>query len=521
MSSPPRNSASLYVVNAGSSVLTTIIRMTVLMWVSQYLLRRVAPEEYALIPIIASLLTVAELFPTIFLRGLSRFMVEADACGDGDRLSSIVSSMAPILATVAIVLFAGGVFAAVQIDSIIIVDPAYRTDAQIMLLMLMALLCVTVATTPFRVGLFVRMRFVEQNLILLGTETLRVLLLLTLLFGVSTRALWVAVASSAANLVHIIILVAYTAWILPHARFRWSMISGTTIRLLMSFSLWTLVQGFNNLVLQAVPALLLNRHAAPIDVVSFQIGNLADVQIRKLVISAMAPAGPALTTVYAKEGESALRDFYYMGGRYYLWVTLFLLPPLLAFAYPLIDLYVGARYAEAGTVMILVLGAYPLTWASAMFYQIAYAVGRIRSFNVCSVFLGVITLGSIWYFVAVRDMGATGAAIGLGAGYGLTHLIIIWPFGLRLVGGSWSVFLLRTLLPGVTPFAAALAICFLYGWFLPIDSWAIFFAGCALSALLYVAVLFGVCLSPQDKRLVSRAYKKIIRRLRPGKGPKP
>lgn len=514
MSGPPKNNASRYVVNVSSSIATAIIRMSALVWVNQYLLRRIEPAEYALVPVVAALLIVAELFPTVFLRGLARFMVEADARRDGRDMTSIVSSMVPVLFAVALVLFIAGLLAVIHIDRVITVDPQYRTQAQAMLFMLVSVLCIQVAATPFRIGLHVRMRFVEQNLILLGTETLRVVLLLILLLAVSTQVLWVAVASSVANLVNMLILITYTLNILPDARLRLSAVSVSTIRRLLSFSLWTLFQGLNNLVLKAAPALLLNRNSSAIDVASFHVGSLADTQIRKLVVAASAPAKPALTTIYATEGESALQSFYYNGGRYYLWVTLFLLPPLVVFAYPLITLYAGERYTLAAPVMLLLLGVYPVIWASGMFYEIAYAIGRIRAFNICLMVLSLTALVGMWYFVVVRDMGALGAALGLSGAYVLVYLFLMWPIGLWLVRGKWSVFIMKTLLPGLGPFAAACLGCLIYSEIFSIDDWGKFFLGCGLSAFVYVGVLFTMCINQNDRKLLERARRKIGNRLK-------
>ncbi|CUH49081.1 hypothetical protein [Ruegeria atlantica] len=514
MSGPSHNNVSRYVVNASSSIATAIIRMSALVWVNQYLLRRIEPAEYALVPVVASLLIVAELFPTVFLRGLARFMVEADARRDGRDMTSIVSSMVPVLFTVALVLFIAGVLAVIHIDRVITVDPQYRTQAQAMLLMLVSVLCIRVAATPFRLGLHVRMRFVEQNLILLGTETLRIVLLLVLLLAVSTQVLWVAVASSVANLVNMLILIGYTFNVLPDARLRLSAISFSTIQRLLSFSLWTLFQGLNNLVLKAVPALLLNRNSSAIDVASFHIGSLADTQIRKLVVAAAAPAKPALTTIYATEGESTLQSLYYHGGRYFLWVTLFLLPPLLVFAYPLIMLYAGDKYNLAAPVMLLLLGVYPLIWASGMFYEIAYAVGRIRAYNVCIMVLSLSALTGMWYFVVVHNMGALGAAIALSGAYVLVYPLLMWPIGLWLVRGKWSTFLLKTLFPGLGPFAAACLGCLIFSKVFPIDGWGKFFLGCGLSSLVYVGVLFTMCINQNDRELLVRARRKIGNQLK-------
>jgi len=517
MSRPSRNSTTRFVINASSSAITAILRMTVLVWVNHYLLQRIEPAEYALVPIVASLLVVAELFPNIFLRGLSRFMVEADARKDGNGLMTIASSMFPVLGTVALILLGAGIFVMVHIDDVITVAPEYRTDAQLMLILLVSSLCLRVATTPFRVGLHVRMRFVEQNLVLLASEVLRVVVLLALLLGVSTQVLWVVVSTVVANIANMLVLIGYTVAILPDVRFRLSSVSGATIRRLLGFSLWTLFEALNNLVLRAAPALLLNRHGTAIDVSSFHIGSLADTQIRKLVVAAEAPAKPALTTIYATEGEGALQSFYYRGGRYYLWITMFLLPPLVVFARPLIGLYAGDRYMAAASVMVVILGTYPFIWASAMFYQIAYSVGRIRVFNLCVMAMSAVALAGMWYFVVLRGMGAIGAAYGLGLAYVGVHLLVMWPAGLLLVRGSPSVFLWRTLLPGLAPFGTAAAACAAYSAALPIESWGEFLIGCGVSMLVYSGALFGFCLDEADRQLLVRARRKLTRR-RGGKG---
>lgn len=506
--SSKRNSAGRYVVNTGSSFATTIVRMSVLVWANQYLLRRIAPEEYALIPVITALIVVAELLPMMFLRGLSRFMVEADARDDAEGLTRIVSSMFPVLTGVALVLLGLGGWTVVNISAILDIAPQWERDAQIMLALLVIGLAISVASTPFTVGLYVRMRFVEQNLILLASELLRIALLMTLLLAVSTKALWVVVATVTGNLANIAILIGYTIYVLPNARFRWAMISRATIRRLLSFSLWTLVQGVNHLVLRAAPAILLNRFSSATDVAAFHVGYLADMQIRKLVSAAVAPATPALTTLYADEGESALHTFYYRGGRYHLWIALFLLPPLLVYARELIVLYAGARYLSAAGVMVLTLAAYPFIWANAMFYQIAYAIGRISAFNMFSMLLGPSSFAAMWYFVVIRDMGAIGAALGLGSAAALVQLLVLWPAGLRLVRGSWRAFVRRTLLPGLLPFGVALAACTVFGAIVTIDSWARFFAGCMMSALVYLAVMM-LSLRPEDRALVARARARI------------
>lgn len=501
---PPRPAAR-FVINAGSSVLTTLISITGLVWVNQFLLRRISPEEYTLIPVLASLMIFAEFFRIIFTRGLSRFMVEADARGDHDEVTRITSSMLPVLGAVACALIAAGLFVVWRIETVIKVAPDYVDDARIMFALLIVTLALGIFTTPICAGLYVKIRFVTLNLINLGTEVLRVGLLFSLLLGIAPQAVWVTVAAVAATLVNIGVRVGYTWAILPAARFRASHMSFATVKRLLSFSLWTSVQGFNMFAQKAAPALFLNRYSTALDVASFHLGNLPNTQIRKLVQAAAGPATPELTAIFATQGESVMQAFYYRGGRYYLWGALFLVPPFIVYPAQLIELYVGATYALAAPVMITLFLLYPFNWASAMFYQIAYAIGRIKAYNITSVALSIAALIGMYVFIVVFEMGAMGAAYGLTGGFVLVQLTLIWPMGLRLVNGSHLVFLKKTLVPGLIPFLAALAACWGYAQVVEIDTWVKFGAGCIVSASAHVLALGLVCLDAEDRALAGKA----------------
>ncbi len=506
--------ASRLVINAAASVTTEILGMTALFWVNQYLLRRISPQEYALIPVVVSLMFFADFLRTIFTRGLARFMVEEDTRGDDAGVTRIVSSMLPILALVSAFVGLAGGLAVWKIDSVINVDAAHVDDARLMLTLLLIAFCLNIATTPLASGLYVRMRFVEQYLIDLSMEVLRIGLLLGLLLGVSVEARWVVVASSAAGVGGVVIRMIYTWRILPSARFRLAAISVATMRLMLSFSLWTSVQSLTVFVQRNAPALLLNRYGSALDVASFHVGNLPNQQIQKLIQAVSGPTMPELTALYALQGEAALKPLYYRGGRYFLWGTLFLTPPLIVYAQQLITLYVGETYFKAAVVMATLLAIYPFSFASAMYYRIAYAIGRIKAYNIYSVALSIAALAGMYLFVVELDMGAIGAAYGLAAGFIAVHLGLLWPMGLRLVHGNWPTFLKTTLLPGLVPFVAALAACWLYGRLVDIDSWLRFGAGCLISAAVYGAVLLAACLDKDDRALMARLLAKLRPKLR-------
>ena len=500
----------LYMTNAASSVATRVLQITVLVWVNQYLLRRIEPAEYSIFPVVLSLMIFADVVKYLITGGIGRFLVEADSRGDQAGVTRIVSSMFPVVLLAALFFATAGGLAAWRIDDLLQIQPAYLHQARVMLLLLTFSLCLSVITAPFVDGLYVRQRFVIGNVIDLGTEALRIAILLALLFGVSTRVTWLVVASACAAAVNIGIRVVLTRQWIPAVTFRRNSISGDTVKTLLRFGGWTSLQGITALISGAAPTLLLNRFGTALDVTAFYLGRLPDIHIRSMAGAASSPAQPAMTSIFAKQGAVPLRDLYYRGGRYFLWVTLPLVAPLLIFGRQIVSLYAGAQYAPAATVIFWLLAFYPFIWASAMFFQVAHAIGRIGAFYACDAIVQAVTLLALWYAVSSRGLGAAGAAMGIGLAGGILHVVLIWPMGLRLVEGRWSIFARQTLLPGLLPFASACVACYVFSLGVEVNSWPMIASACVLSLAVYCVVLLVWCLDLVDRDVAARIAHRFL-----------
>jgi O-antigen/teichoic acid export membrane protein len=220
-----------------------------------------------------------------------------------------------------------------------------------------------------------------------------------------------------------------------------------------------------------------------------------------------------LTSLQAVRGVEALHSLYYRGGRYHLWIILLTAAPLVAFGDVVMHLYAGQQYALAASVMVPLLAIYPLTWASAMYYRIAHAVGRVGAYYACDLVVQLTTLALLFYVVAVRDLGAPGAARAIALSQGLLHVMLVWPLGLRLVAGRWSRFFRETLLPGILPFGAALLAAWIFRQLVQPDRWSELLIGSAVAALVYVVVLLLFCLDANDRELLDRVRQRFRRTL--------
>jgi O-antigen/teichoic acid export membrane protein len=499
----------LFLTNACSSVATRILQLTLFVWVNQHLVRRIEPEEYSLFPVVVSLIFFLEIFRNMVTGGIARFIVEADSRGDDGGVSRVVSSMFPIAIIAALVFGLVGAFAIWRIDELIVVKAIYVPQARIMLGLLVLTLCLNVLGAPFSEGAYARQRFVVLNVIELSSELVRIGILLFLLFGVSTQVLWLVVASTSASALSLISRIVITRRLVPAIRFRAHLFCFKTARTLLRFGGWTSIQGLTGLVASTAPTLLLNKYGTAIDVAAFYLGRLPEMQIRGLVGVASTPAMPALTRIYATQGAGALNDLYYRGGRYFLWLTLAFAAPLIVFAAPIIHLYAGPEYAPAAVVVACLFGAYPFLWASAMFYQVAHAIGKIGAYYICDIVVQLVTLAALFFTVVYHKLGAAGAGMSVGMAGAFVHIVLIWPMGLRLVGGTWRSFLRQTVAPGMAPFAIASSVCVLFANFFNVDSWLRCGLAAFASGLVYLAVLGGFCLDSLDLQILRKGAERF------------
>ena len=499
----------LFLTNSFSSVITRVLQVTVLVWVNQHLLRRIEPEEYSLFPLVLSLMFFADILRNLVTGGLSRFIVEADSRGDNEQVTRIVSSMFPVVLSAAAAFLACGAIALWRLDDFLKIETAYLGQAKLMFGLMVSTLCLNVIASPFTDGLYIRQRFVALNLIELSCEALRIVVLLSLLLAVSTSVVWLVVASTIAAVANVSARAIVTRRLIPAIHFRKDLASFATARTLLRFGAWTSVQGITALIATTAPVLLLNRFGTAIDVAAFYLGRLPEIQIRGFASVAAAPALPAMTRTFALKGEGSLNDLYYRGGRYFLWATLFLVPPLIVFGRNIFELYAGSRYTAAATVTMGLLGAYPFLWASAMFFQVAHAIGKIGAYYICDIVVQAVTLGALVFATKGLDAGAGGAGLAMGIAGALVHLLLIWPMGLRLVKGKWRLYIRQTLLPGMSPFFAALFGCLLLSIVIEWSSWANIALGCLCSAVIYVAVLVLFCLDAFERSLICRVSSRV------------
>jgi len=506
-------SKRLVFINSASSVVARVLNISVLVWLQQYLLRRISVEEYSLYPVLMAIMVFAPLLTIVLTSGLGRYVVEAYAKQDERRITQIVSTMFPLLLGAGAALLAVGWVFSWYVDRILTIAPEWAMHARIMMGLMVFSAAVRLPLAPFGVGLYVRQKFVLSNLIAVCTEFLRVGLLLLLLVGVSTRVLWVVVASVSSEVSGLLVLVVISRRFVPALRFcrtetRWS-----AAREMTSFGIWNSVLHLAYTLGRGVDPIILNKLGTALDVTCLYLGSLAYFQIQQFSHLVRVPLQPPLTAMHAMGAKERLRNTYVRGGRYALWATLLISLPLIVYRGELVALYVGEGYLTAATVMGLLLLLFPIAYGSVMTPMVAHATAQVRPLAIRRILMQVVRLLVAVYLVGVVGMGAVGVALSTLVVVGISQPLLLWPLGLRLAGVQLHLWIRETVRPGLVPGLAATAVWMGLKLLVGPESW-LSLGGCAAcGCLFYVAILMAFCLRPCDREDLARITAKIKSRV--------
>jgi O-antigen/teichoic acid export membrane protein len=497
-------SKKLVFVNSVSSLLTRLISLSVLVWMHQYLIRRIPTEEYAIYPVIVSVMAFAPIMTTILTGGIARYVVHAYAQHDVRRVSQIVTSMAPLIAAGAIAFWSVGGLAVYFIDSLLSVDPGVHDDAQLMMSLLVFQQGLELLVFPFTIGLYVRQRFVLSNLLSLSEQFVRISLLLVLLLGVAPRVLWVVIAAVVSRMLSLLATLVISQRLMPSLRVRPSLFDRSTARSLTSFGSWTVLGGISYRIRTSANPIILNLLSAPLEVAIFHVGSLPGRQLDSITTLASNPLQPAITAMHAKGDWVGLQRAYLRGNRIALWVMLLPCVPLMVFGSQLAVLYVGDAYRSAGVVLLWICLGFCISQSSEMLYRVALATAQVRGFFIAAISGSLTNVGLTVILVGYFDMGAIGAALASVAIISAWHSLIFWPMGARMVKITFARFWRETLWPAVLPAIVATAVCWVLKRLVAPDTWLQLGLCAAAGIAAYLAVLLLRGLPPEDRRDLER-----------------
>ncbi len=486
-------------INSASSLFALLLNVTVLLWMQQYLLKWISPEEYSLLPVMYSIMMFTPLVTTILISPLGRYVTEAYAVDDNARVTQIVSTMSLILCGAACLVVILGAVLSHNISDLLTIAPKDLRDAKMMLTLLMLSLGLRLAMSPFVVGLAVRQKFFLINMISSGGQLLRIVVLFILLTTVSVRVLWVIVATVIAGVISDFVTLFLSLRAVPSLRFQRRAINWPVAGQLLSFGGWSTISAIALSIGSSADAIILNRLGTPLDVTCFYLGSLPLRFINMAGSAVQAPLKPALVAMYGTGQTDRLRRVFLKGGRWGLWVTVLVCVPLMIYGQEIMALYVGPDYKLSGIVMLLLLLAFPIGQGVAMLFPLAEATANIRRLSMWLLAMSIFNLGVTLYLVGILRLGALGSGLGTAISTVVFFPLALWPLGLRIAKVDLKVVIKSALIPGLTPGVVNVAVLFALKFVVSLDSWLKILSCMCLGSVAYFVTLWFGALQPEDK----------------------
>ena len=314
-------------LTTNSSKKIFLVSLSVLVWLQRYLVLRVPEVEYAVLALVYPLLFYVGLIKATVSSGLGRYVIEAHAQGDDRKVTQIVSTMLPLTLATGLLIFLIGTLLAWNIDHVLNLAPEYVGDARLMFFLLILPPSIGTVLHPFMLGLEVKQKFLYMNVLALSMDVLRTAILFALLFGVSTRVLWVAVAATPPAFISLAIVFIASRRLVPTLRFRWREINRKHVRPIVSFGGWTLL-GMSSAIIRGMAApILLNHLSTPAQVGGYRLGSYVETKFYPMMLAPLVTVHPALTAMHATGQDERLQRYYFRMSRYVLWVSLFFAIP--------------------------------------------------------------------------------------------------------------------------------------------------------------------------------------------------
>ena len=142
-------SKRLMLVNSISTIGSRLINAGVMVWVVQYLLNRLDPAQYALLPVVMGVMFIIPILTGALQQSLGRYLTEAYARSDDERFTALTSTMLMVMGAAGLGLAGLGVLVAWSVPYWLRVGSELVGDAQLMVGLVFWNIAARLAMGPF------------------------------------------------------------------------------------------------------------------------------------------------------------------------------------------------------------------------------------------------------------------------------------------------------------------------------------------------------------------------------------
>jgi membrane protein EpsK len=486
-----------FAINLASNVGQLGLSILVGAWYVPFLVRKLGPAVYGLIPLTSMVTSYMTLVTLGLDSAVARSLTIALERDDHQNANLIfnVSFWGNIALAALLVIPAG--LAIANVDHLLRIPTGYEIPTRWLFACTIAAFILNQVKTPFGVSSFSRNRLDLQNLVTIIETLTRVGLVLCLFCLFIPRVQYVGVAILAGTIVSTAGMVWLWKTLTPTLSIRLDQFDWVMLRNLCSTGGWVIVSQIGVILYLNIDLVIANRLFG-----AEQSGRYAAVLqvpalLRSLAIAVGGIFPPIMYSMYGRGDFDGLVGYLNRAIKFLGMVMALSIGLICGFSEPLLRLWLGPDFGKLAPLLSLMcihlcinLSMYPL-------YAVPLAADRVRVPGVVTLAIGAGNLLLALVFTAVFGWGLYGLAAAGAIMLTIRHLLFTPLYGAHILQRPYRTFY-KEMVPIVLATAATWALCrwVLLGW--TISNWVqLGTAALGVSSLFGAIVYF--LLTPQER----------------------
>ena len=382
-----------FAINLASNVGQLVLSILVGAWYVPFLVRKLGPAVYGLIPLAGSITSYMALITLGLNSAVSRYLTIALEQKDNDKANRIFNTSfwgSLALTAMLAVLAALGV---IYLDHIIRVPAGFEVHARWLFAATAAAFLLNEIKTPFDVSSFCRNRFDLRNIVSISEVLARVGLVVILFYAVAPNIYYVGYAIffgtvvSSAGAIWLWKMLTPTLRVHPR-HFEWH-----TLRELTATGGWVVINQIGAILYLGIDLLVANRLFGAEQSGKYAAVLQISVLIRTLGSTVAAVFSPTVLYYFARQDLDGLMA--YLGRAVKCLGLLLALPIALTcgFAEPLLRLWLGPNFSSLHLLLLLMVAHLCINVPIMPLLGLQLAANRVKVPAVVTVVMGVANLG--------------------------------------------------------------------------------------------------------------------------------
>jgi O-antigen/teichoic acid export membrane protein len=462
---------------------------------------------YGLWMLTASMTTYFSVLDLGFGGSIVKFVAYYRAKRDARGLNEIASTLFVIFAVVGIVAYGVFVALAFNIGRVFNITPEQAETGRSLMLVIGVYVSLGFPFSIFGGIINGFQRYDLNNLVgVASSVVVAALNVVLLLSGASLVELVIATTSVRILTYFVYRLNAYQVF--PALSIRPSLFLWSRVRELTAFSVYVAIIDWANKLNYSIDAIVIGAYLSASAVALWTVPQRLAEMLQRLTNQFNGVIFPVVVDSDAGQKPERLRALFVQGTRLSLVSVMPLAGAMLLLMEPLVQTWVGPKFAESIPVAQILIVVVAIRVGNATATTVLKGAGqhRLLAFTNAGAALANVALSLLW----IRRYGLIGQAFGTLVPVAFTSIAILWPAACRRVGIGISEAFRYAVWPTIWPIAAMAMVVVPLRDALPTRLYAVGIAGAA-GAIAYAAAFLALAVKRNDRQLYVSKVAELVR----------